>query len=336
MDQRCDFCWRMCRIREGEIGWCGVRANQGGELVTLGYGELVSVGVDPIEKKPMYHFLPGSRTLSVAMFGCNFRCASCQNSEISQPESRLSPQNEGSSRMKQFYSPEQLTAAMQSSKTRIMTYTYSDPIVWQDYMLDTATLVRQSGGLNCMVTNGSFSPSSLQRSLELIDGFNVDLKGNDSFYRTWCAGMLDPVMRSIETIAKTPGKVLEVTTLVIEGLHSTEDIAELGKRLLDAGVQVWHLSRFFPYYRMSDRKPTREQFLSACLETAADAGIPFVYGGNSANKDWDKTVCPQCGRQLFSSHSYGGEAAIQVEQSLQSGRCRACGAEIYGLFSSSR
>ncbi len=330
---QCDFCWRMCRINPNETGWCGVRANRNGNLVTLGYGELVSCAVDPIEKKTFYHFLTGIRTLSAALFGCNFRCAFCQNFEISQPGSLFAPGLEDNRRKSKFSSPKDLVHRMLDAGLESMTYTYSDPVVWQDYMLDTADLVHKAGGLNCMVTNGSFTESSMERVLPLIDGFNIDLKGDDAFYRRWCAGSLKPVLRTIEAVARRQGTVLEVTTLVIEGLHSREDIAELGRMLSDCGVKVWHLSKFFPYYQMLDRKPTREEFLLACLETAQDSGIPHIYAGNSSSSKWTATRCPSCGEELISSHSYLGEAAVQVKKQIRNGLCVHCGAEIYGRYS---
>jgi pyruvate formate lyase activating enzyme len=333
---RCDFCYRRCAISPGQTGWCGIRANKDGKLVTLGFGHLVSTAVDPIEKKPLYHFMPGSRTLSAALFGCNFRCAFCQNYEIAQPAySRISNEylrwdpDEG-----QLTSPYELAEIMRSRGLNIMSYTYSDPIVWQDYMLQAADHVHRFGGYNCMVTNGSFTPESLERCLPLIDAYNIDVKGGSRFYRQYCEGELEPVLKSIETIIERTDAVVEVTTLVIEQIHSLEDIRMIGKRLYDIGVQVWHLSRFFPTFRMTDYRMTSEAYLEQCLREAAGSKIPFIYAGNSGLSEWEHTTCPNCAQLLITGHSYAGEAGGQAQHTVRDGRCSHCNAKIYGRFSS--
>jgi len=327
---RCDFCWRMCRLDEGQQGFCGVRERHGLTIRTLGYGSIVASGLDPIEKKPFYHVMPGSKTFSVALFGCNYTCSFCQNNQISQKESWLYRRLEDSRH--DALTPGQLAASLASSASRIMSYTYSEPIVWQDYMLDTARLVHDQGMLNCMVTNGSFSAPSLQRVLPLIDAFNIDVKGDEDFYRTHCSGSLRPVLEAVATIAATAGKVIEVTTLIIEGLHDAQQVRRLGGQLREAGVRVWHLSRFFPQWKMADRPPTSERCLQRMLEVAAESGIEHIYGGNSASGQWQATVCPHCSAVLVASHSYGGEAAKQSRMAIRDGRCSGCGQPIYGLY----
>lgn len=301
--------------------------------MSLGWGDVVASGIDPIEKKPMYHLLPGAKTFSVALFGCNFRCEFCQNHRISQTDSPHWPGNKNYS-AQSITSPESLVKIMDSSKTQIMSYTYSDPIVWQDYMLDVAKLVHQRGRINCMVTNGSFSKNSLERVLPYIDAFNIDVKGDEDFYRTYCGGSLAPVLESVSTIGANPEKVLEVTTLLIEGIHSSSSIRRLAAQLANRHVRVWHLSRFFPHYRMQDRVPTTEDFLFEMLEIARQSGIPYVYAGNSFLPGWDRTICPGCHRVLVSSHSYSGESALEAKTNIVDGACAFCGQSIYGKFSS--
>ena len=206
MRLQCDFCYLMCSLKGGQRGVCGIRENRNGELVTLGYGELVASAIDPIEKKPLYHFLPATETLSVALFGCNYRCKFCQNYHISQGE-RVRGKK---------VSPSQLAQALKESGTPTLSYTYSEPVVWLDYVEASAKEVKQIGGYNCMITNGSFSKNSLERVLPYIDAFNIDLKGDEAFYRDYCKGQLQPVLDSIETISGQKDKVLEVTTLLIE------------------------------------------------------------------------------------------------------------------------
>jgi len=331
---RCDFCYRECMIPEGEFGRCGVRENRDGHIQTLGYGEIVATGMDPIEKKPFYHVHPGKRTLSVALFGCNFTCSFCQNHRISQTDSVMYARHDGRSRFPLQTSPQELANSLVLSRATIMSYTYSEPIVWQDYLLETAKLVHQAGLINCMVTNGSFSPTSLERVLPFIDAFNIDVKGDDHFYREYCGGRLEPVLQAIQTICATSHKILEVTTLVIESIHTPEILFQLGKELKEAGVQVWHLSRFFPHYHMESMPATSEQFLLEALLIAKDSGIPFIYAGNSGLSDWDKTICPSCGKTLIGSHSYSGEAAWESANSIQHGACVFCDYKIYGMFPS--
>lgn len=329
----CDFCWHLCKLKEGQRGLCQVRENQGGAVVTLGYGQVLASGMDPIEKKPMYHLLPGAKTLSFALFGCNLRCQFCQNHDISQPDSSYWPGAKASLES-EVTSAKALVMLMQQYDSPIMSYTYSDPIVWQDYMLDVAKQVHRIGRLNCMVTNGSFSTPSLQRVLPFIDGFNIDVKGDEQFYRTYCGGSLDPVLDSVETIAAQSDKILEVTTLLIEGIHDAAMVRLLAQRLAQRQVQVWHLSRFFPHYRMQHRKPTSEAFLQEMLMIAKDSGIPYVYAGNSSLEGWDKTVCPSCHQTLISSHTYHSKAALEAKTHIVDGVCERCGEPIYGRFSS--
>ncbi len=330
----CDFCYRRCAIPEGKRGFCGIRENVDGELKTIGYGRVLSAAVDPIEKKPLYHVYPGGETLSIALFGCNFRCEFCQNFELSQPDGLYAPNQEkfSSAAAVPYMSPEMVVELMFNKGLKIMTYTYSEPIVWQDYMLDTAKIVHEAGGINCMVTNGSFSSDSLERVLPLIDAFNIDVKGDESFYKTYCAGSLAPVLQGVERIAGDASSVLEVTTLVIEGIHTEEHIRMMGKMLADAGVQVWHLSRFFPYYHMNHRAATTEIFLDRMLEVAAESGIPYLYAGNSGNLKHDSTSCPSCGTCLIRSHNYRGDAGLAAEKAIHNNKCAVCGEPIYGLF----
>lgn len=309
-----------------------MRTHVDGAIRTAGYGQIVASGIDPIEKKPMYHFIPGARTFSFALFGCNLTCSFCQNHRISQTDSPYWP-NSVSFRALPVTSPQEIVAMMERSGTTIMSYTYSEPIVWQDFLCETARLVHEKGKLNCMVTNGTFSPSSLECILPLVDAFNIDVKGNEEFYRKHCGGSLEPVLDGIEEIASREDRVLEVTTLLIEGLHTTEEIKMLAGELAARGVKVWHLSRFFPQYRMSDRPATSERFLARMLEIASDSGIPHVYSGNSALLSYGSTSCPACHRILIESHSYAGEAHQAARKHIVGGQCSYCGERIYGRFS---
>ena len=326
----CDFCYHECSLAQGQAGSCGVRVHQGDSIRTIGYARPVSIAVDPMEKKPMYHFLPGHNTLSIALFGCNYTCTFCQNHSISQKESALF--NSIINRRQEEVRCREVVKMLISSGAPVMSYTYSEPIVWQDYMLDIARLVKEHGLLNCMVTNGSFSKSSLERILPLIDAFNIDVKGDEEFYHTYCGGRLQPVLDAVTNIASRDDKVLEVTTMVIEGVHTLDMIETLGRQLHDAGVKVWHLSRFFPHWKMRDINETSERFLEKALECAFRSDIEFIYGGNTMSNTWQATKCPGCDTILVTGRRYGTGASHFTAESITDGHCGNCHTSIYGKF----
>ena len=307
MSQSCDFCFRRCCLSEGQKGYCGARQNIDGKIVSVNYGQLVSLALDPVEKKPLYHFLPHTKTLSVSESGCNYSCLFCQNWQISQ---KIVKEEETS--------PSSLAAYCLQYGVPSVSYTYSEPLVWQDYMIRAAEEAKKTGVRNIMVTNGSFTCEALERIVPLVDAFNVDLKGDDEFYRTVCKASLQPVLDGIEYIVNH-GRHIEVTTMLIEGMHDEKMVRRLGALLCERGVRVWHLSRFFPRYRMKDRKETSEAFLSSMLTVARESGIPYIYGGNTMIPA--VTVCPHCGRVLRDD----------VSKMLPS-VCPECGETVYGVF----
>lgn len=318
----CTFCYRHCNIQsENQLGFCQQRKLHNNQIVSLNYGNLVSLALDPIEKKPLYHFLPGSISLSLAEPGCNYRCAFCQNYTISQSE--YHPYTE-------HVEPEQIINLAKRKHARSISYTYSEPSIWQDYLIDTATQAKEANIKNVMVTNGSFSEESRKDLFEVVDAFNVDVKGDDTFYQKVCQARIQPVLDNIEAIVQA-GLHLEVTTLLIEGIHTEQTIRFLGNELSNRGVQVWHLSRFFPRYQMEDREPTSEAFLEEMLNIAKESGIPYIYGGNSVHQD--RTFCPHCGSLLISDHQYGGGQQEEVKRNMPHGFCAHCGQKIYGIFS---
>ncbi len=317
---RCNFCAFRCRIAPGKTGRCGIRRNLNNQIITVSYGEVSALAVDPIEKKPLYHFLPGSNALSVALAGCNFTCQFCQNQHISQKE--------------YFYqlnttklSPEGLAVKQQETDTPIVAYTYSEPTVWRDYMLDSAKLLKPRNVKNVMITNGFFSKETIQETQKYIDGFNIDLKGDNDFYKTYCGGEVDPVLQSIKTIAANPEKVLEVTTLLIEKRHKMDEIMRLGEFLEKSKVKVWHLSRFYPCYKMIDIPATTEQFLLEVLaKVKSQFDIPHIYAGNSNLEEFNQTICPKCGKLLIKRSGWS-----IIENNLINGKC-TCGHKLYGIF----
>ena len=311
----CDFCWRHCTLLEGQSGVCRVRKHVQGKLVTTTYGQVESMAVDPIEKKPLYHYYPGSQTFSFALFGCNLACQFCQNHTLSQGEPRTSLASER-------VEPSKIVSLARENGCHSISYTYSEPLVWQDYMLDVATLAKKASRHNIMVTNGSFSREALKRLLPVIDAFNLDLKGDEAFYKEVCKGQQQVVLDAIEAIAKTKAH-LEVTTMLIESMHTKESVQTLGKQLHARGVQVWHLSRFFPRYKMTYLKATSESYLAEMVALAKQSGIPYIYSGNSEVER--TTFCPSCHALLIDDRN-------TTSSVFDHGRCAHCGTPIYGVF----
>lgn len=314
----CDFCWRLCALSEGQTGVCSVRQNQGGRVVTLTRSKVVALAVDKAEKKPLSHFYPGHRTLSFALFGCNFSCSFCQNYTISQQE--FFTEREGT-----VMEPAELVRVALTHNTPSISFTYSEPLVWQDYLADVARLAKEAGLLTIMVTNGSFSASSRARLIPLIDAFNVDLKGDEAFYRQVCHGSAEPVLASIAAIAES-GRHLEVTTMVCQKHHTPAVMETLASELLERGVQVWHLSRYFPHYQ-SHAESTSEQYLAQMIEIARQKGIRHVYPGNSSLDS--TTYCPECHSPLIIRRGMQGPQSTPL---LQNGICQRCSAPLYGHF----
>lgn len=314
MKRTCDFCYRLCSLSDGQMGVCGVRQNQGGRLVTRSWGSVVALGVDRVEKKPLYHFHPGHHTLSFALFGCNYSCSFCQNYAISQQE--FYSQREG-----RILDPGEIIDMARAHDTPSISFTYSEPLVWQDYMIEVARLAKEAGLKTIMVTNGSFSAQALDRLIPLIDAFNVDLKGDESFYRRVCSASQKPVLDAIEAIVKASGH-LEVTTMVTESDHTPAVMEGLAAHLKERGVAVWHLSRYVPRYRFYDQG-TSERFLAAAIERAQGGGIAHVYAGNSSQDT--STYCPRCGCCLISR-------GASKQTHLSGGHCAECGHRLYGHF----
>lgn len=301
MRTTCDFCYRHCSIPDGMTGWCGSRIAEDGIVHDTAYGQLAAIADDPIEKKPLYHFLPGTRTLSIAMEGCSLDCDFCQNYRIAKE------QHGGLER----YAPDYIAEFAADNDFPSISFTYTEPIVWQDYMIDVASAAGERSVRTAMVSNGTFSTEALERILPVIDAYNIDLKGDDGFYRSICHGSITPVLDGIERIVEY-GAHLEVTTLVIEGIHTKAMIHEIGSMLKSRGVNVWHITPFYPMRRMSDRKATSAAFLNAMAEEAAESGIPHIYALDSS------IHCPECGTRIARKES--------------TGICPSCGRAIYGIW----
>ena len=309
----CTLCPQACRLDEGESGRCRGRVARGENLYTLNYGRVSALALDPIEKKPLYHFHPGSLILSVGTVGCNLRCQFCQNWRIAQDEAET-----------ELISPEKLVALAAGAKAKGnigLAYTYSEPLVWFEYILDTARLARKQGLKNVLVTNGYLNPEPLEELLPYLDGVNLDLKGPDTFYQKHCGGRLAPVMKTAE---KLVGRVhLEVTSLLIPGENDGPDaIKDLVAFLADLDRKIpLHFSRYFPQYRL-DLPPTPLATLEQACRVAREK-LAYVYVGNVADPKYSATYCPRCGAVLVERSVY----RVQLE-GINNGHCAMCGEEV--------
>ncbi len=321
---QCQLCRFNCRIAPGGRGRCGVRTNVEGVLYSLVYGRAVATNVDPIEKKPLFHFLPGSKSYSLATVGCNFRCLHCQNANISQwPHEHDQIPGE-------LLSPEQLVKEALEAGCQSIAYTYTEPTIYYEYAYDTAKLAHEAGLKNIFVTNGYIHTEPLEAIAPFLDAANVDLKGfSDSFYRKCTGAALGGVLLTLRDY-KRLGIWLEVTTLLIDG-HNDDD-AEL-KQLAEFIVSElgretpWHVSACFPAYKMMDLSPTPMATLLRAREIGKQAGLQHVYTGNLYDKEGESTFCPLCGARLICRHGF-----TLTENRIEQGGCRECHAPLAGVW----
>ncbi|MGE4292945.1 MAG: AmmeMemoRadiSam system radical SAM enzyme [Desulfovibrio sp.] len=320
----CRLCRQYCVIPEGETGLCGVRQNRGGALFSLVYGKVAALNLDPVEKKPLYHFLPGTRTFSFGTAGCNFSCAFCQNDTLSQ-----TPRNGGGVPGRNA-TPEELVTAALRNQARSVSYTYSEPTIFFEFLRETAEEAMRSGLRNILVSNGFQSPGCLERLGPLVHAANIDLKAfTEQFYRELCGARLEPVLENLKTM-RGLGWWLEITTLVIPGWNDSPQelvrIAEFIARELGENTP-WHVSRFHPQYRMAETPPTPVPTLERALEAGKRAGLRHVYIGNVPGHESDNTDCPACGARLL--ERVGFSVALN---DIRDGKCGRCGADIAGVW----
>jgi pyruvate formate lyase activating enzyme len=319
---RCGVCAHRCLVRPGRRGICGVRENRDGTLVSLVYGAVVAIGVDPIEKKPLYHVAPGTTAYSIATAGCPFHCTFCQNWEIAQgprlgidlPARRLPPAR---------VVEEALAHGADS-----IAYTYVEPTVFLEYALDTARLGRAAGLRNLFITDGYATPEAIALLAPVLDAANVDLKSfDDAFYRKLCGGRLAHVLEAIVAMRRA-GIWLELTTLIIPGRNDDEaELRALTRWIVDTlGPETpWHVSRFFPAHRMLDVRPTPLATLRRAADLGREAGLAHVYVGNAPELGREDTHCVGCARVLIERHGY------QVRNHLApDGTCPGCGRVLAG------
>lgn len=319
----CRLCAHRCVIKPGKAGVCAVRENRDGRLVTLVYGEVVAAHVDPIEKKPFYHFFPGSRALSVAAAGCNFRCGFCQNWQISQ-----APRRPGGGVAGEPFAPEAIVSAALADGCRSISYTYTEPTIFFEYAYDTARLARQAGLLNNFVTNGYMTAEALEAVRPFLDAANVDLKAfRDETYRKVCGARLEPVLETIRRMRALDIWV-EVTTLVVPGLNDgPAEIEGIARFIASVDPDIpWHISRFHPDFEYDRTPPTPLATLRAAAETGRREGLRYIYVGNVAGESED-TVCRSCGAVLIRRRGFS-----VLADDLRGASCPKCGAVLPGRF----
>lgn len=321
---RCTLCPHNCRLKPGETGKCKVRHNIDGNLQTDVYANVSALALDPIEKKPLYHFYPGRQILSVGSFGCNMSCSFCQNFEISQPSAAVM------NRRKNTISPAEILRQAGQVKSNIgLAFTYNEPVVWFEFMMDMAERAKKEGLSTVMISNGFVNRAPLRDLLEVIDAFNIDLKAfNDDFYRKYTGSALKPVMNTLKDI-HSAGKHLEITFLVVPGYNDdTKEFRECVSWILDKlGPDIpLHLSRYFPNYNFS-APPTPEATLRELFYIAKEK-LNFVYPGNIDIDGIMATVCPDCNTEITSRSAY------RIKHlNTEDGSCSKCGRLIYKYFS---
>jgi pyruvate formate lyase activating enzyme len=319
----CYLCNHHCQIAAGKFGFCGVRQNIGGTLYTHVYGKVISANVDPIEKKPLYHFLPGSTSFSIATIGCNFQCGFCQNWEISQSRVR-----DGFDSLGSDFAPADIVNVALKNNCQSISYTYTEPTIFFEYALETAELAKEKGLYNNFVTNGYMTEQAIQMIHPFLDAANVDLKYfRDESYRRICSGSLEAVLKSIELMHQL-GIWVEITTLVVPGSNdSQEELADIASFIakLDKNIP-WHISRFYPNYKFVEHAPTPEEVLKMAQDLGKKAGLRYVYVGNVYGWGND-TLCHNCQKLLVKREGFS-----ILENNIKEGKCNFCKKTIPGVF----
>lgn len=320
----CDLCPRGCRLGEGQRGFCFVRQNRNGEMVLTTYGRSTGFCIDPIEKKPLNHFFPGTSVLSFGTAGCNLACKFCQNWSISKSREI--------ERLSEAASPMAIARAAQTLGCTSVAYTYNDPVIFAEYAVDTAKACREYGIKNVAVTAGYILPPAREYFFQFMDAANVDLKAfSERFYRELCSAQLQPVLDTLKYLVEKTSVWLEITNLIIP--QENDDPGEIREMCrwivneLGPDVPV-HFTAFHPDYRLVDRSPTPAEKLIEAYEIARDVGLHYVYTGNVLDIARQSTYCPQCKQVIIERNGYW-----IGRYGLQGNRCRFCGSEIAGRFS---
>lgn len=321
---QCHVCAHRCIIRNNHRGLCGVRENRNGTLVSLVYGRSVAEHVDPVEKKPLFHYLPGSQAFSIGSVGCNLACKHCQNAEISQ-----FPQTHGGAIIGHRRTPQQIVDMALQTGCRSIAYTYNEPTVFMEFAYDTARLAASHGLGNIFVSNGAMTREAAAYIAPVLDAINIDIKGfSESFYTSLCRGRLYPVLETVRTMYDL-GVWVEVTTLVIPGLNDSEEtLGQIAEFIVsvDPGMP-WHVTRFHPAWQLQDTPPTSVATLTKARDIGRAKGLAYVYEGNVPGQGDADTRCPVCGAVCV--ERYG---LTLVANRIFQDRCPQCKTRLHGVF----
>ncbi len=319
---QCLLCPKQCKVGDRERGFCGVRENRGGVYYTLVYGSAAAARPDPIEKKPFFHFLPGTLTFSIATAGCNMNCKDCQNWTLSQSR----PEQVAT----QHLPPREVALAAKETGCHSIAYTYNEPVIFYEYMYDTAVEGHKLGIKSVIVSNGYINQQPLLALLRHLDAVKIDLKGfSDQFYRRYCSGTLQPVLETIKTVHRL-GKWLEIVYLVVPGINDSAKSIEVTCKWIrdNLGRDVpLHFSRFYPHYQLRHLPPTPLATLEQCYKIAKKVGLHYVYLGNVPASPAQHTYCPRCGRAVIERRGFA-----VLAYRIKSGRCKYCGTPIPGVW----
>jgi pyruvate formate lyase activating enzyme len=320
---RCNLCSHCCKIDEGKRGICGVREDRNGALYSLVYGKIIAEHVDAIEKKPLFHFLPGSRALSIGTVGCNFHCKHCQNSDISQY-----PHEHRGEIIGQHRTPAQIVASAKAAGCETIAYTYTEPTIFYELAHDTAVLAQKERIKNVFVSNGYMSPEAAREIGPYLDGINVDIKSfTNNFYKEICGARLKPVLETVQ-LMKELGVWVEITTLIIPGLNDgDQELRDIARFLKDIGPDIpWHVTQFYPTYKLLDRPWTPVATLRRARDIGMEEGLHYVYVGNVPGEGGENTHCYACRALLIERNGLK-----LMGNRLQDGKCPECGTGIDGV-----
>jgi pyruvate formate lyase activating enzyme len=324
----CSACSWRCKIAEGKSGVCGMRQNIGDKLFLLVFGRASAVNIDPMEKKPLYHFLPGKKIFSIGTVGCNFSCKFCQNFDISQSEYEGKTKDDIKTKSGAL-SPEEAAKFCISHRLPAVAFTYNEPAIWAEYARDIMKLLKPRGVKGVFVTNGYETPEALDFLGPYIDAYNIDLKGfSEKYYAEVCGARLAPVLETIKEVWRR-GKWLEVTTLIVPGENdSDEELRAVAEFIAGVSTDIpWHLSAFFPTYLMSDRAPTPDKTLLRAYRIGREAGLKYVYLGNTNDLEHSATYCPRCNKKVISREGFE-----LTKFELKDGHCPKCAEPIAGVW----
>jgi len=321
----CLACNHHCHISDTKTGICGIRQNQKGDLHLLTYGKAIAANIDPIEKKPLFHFLPGTEIFSLGTYGCNFGCDFCQNFDISQATKR----NSKIGNWGQDWSPNKIVQFCKNNHIPNIAYTYNEPTIWVEYALDIMKLAKDRGLKNVWVSNGYMSKETLDLIAPYLDAINIDLKSiSNDFYIKYCKAKLEPVKNNIKDIWQR-GIWEEITTLIIPSLNDSDnELKQIAEFIYGISHDlIWHISAFYPAYKMMNRPPTPLKTLLRAYEIGREVGLKYVYTGNVPNSEYESTYCPKCNELLIKRL---GMAVL--ENHLNKDKCHKCNTKISGVW----